>query len=86
MGVLEILLADEKIQDIYVNSPIERIPILLYHSGYEECETNLIPTSEDAESWATRLRIMSGRPLDEANPVLDTGISVPGGTARFAVI
>lgn len=85
-GVLEVLLADQKIQDIYINSPIERQPILIHHSDYEECKTNLIPTSDDAESWATRLRIHSGRPLDEANPVLDTGIEVPGGRARFAVI
>lgn len=86
LGVLEILLADEKIQDIYINSPIESQPILIFHQDYEECTTNLIPTREDAESWATRLRIHSGRPLDEANPVLDTDISVPGGKARFAVI
>ena len=86
LGVLEILLADDKIQDIYINSPIESQPILVFHQDYEECKTNLIPTREDAESWATRLRIQSGRPLDEANPVLDTDIQVPGGKARFAVI
>lgn len=86
MGVLEILLADEKIQDIYINSPIERQPILIYHQDWGECKTNLIPTKEDAEAWATRLRISSGRPLDEANPVLDTDVALPGGNARFAVI
>jgi len=86
LGVLEILLADEKIQDVYINSPIETQPVLIFHANYEECETNLIPTREDAESWATRLRIQSGRPLDEANPVLDTDVAVPGGKARFAVI
>jgi len=86
MGVLEILLADEKIQDLFVNSPIERQPILVNHQDWGECKTNLIPTMEDAEAWATRLRISSGRPLDEANPVLDTDIAVPGGNARFAVI
>lgn len=86
LGVLEILLMDEKIQDLYVNSPVERQPILIYHQDWEECKTNLIPTMEDAEAWATRLRIQSGRPLDEANPVLDTDIAVPGGKARFAAI
>jgi len=85
-GVLEILLADEKIQDIFINSPIEKHPILIYHQDFEECRTNLIPTREDAESWATRLRIASGRPLDEANPVLDAELAVPGGQARIAVI
>jgi type IV secretory pathway ATPase VirB11/archaellum biosynthesis ATPase/intein/homing endonuclease len=86
LGVLEILLSDEKVTDLYINSPIERQPILINHSDWEECKTNLIPTMEDAEAWATRLRIMSGRPLDEANPVLDVDIGVPGGKARFAVI
>jgi type IV secretory pathway ATPase VirB11/archaellum biosynthesis ATPase len=86
LGVLEILLADERIQDVYINSPIETQPIMVFHQNYQECQTNLIPTREDAESWATRLRIQSGRPLDEANPVLDTDIAVPGGKARFAVI
>ena len=85
-GVLELLLADEHVQDLYINSPIETQPILVYHGNWGECKTNLIPTREDAEAWATRLRIMSGRPLDEANPVLDVDISLPEGKARFAVI
>ena len=86
LGILEVLLADERIQDIYINSPVEREPVLIFHQDWEECKTNLIPTKEDAEIWATRLRIQSGRPLDEANPVLDTEMAVPGGNARFAVI
>lgn len=85
-GVLEVLLADEKIQDIFVNSPIGLKPIFITHSDFEECETNLIPTSDDAEAWATRFRMYSGRPLDEANPVLDTELQVPGGRARVAAI
>ncbi len=85
-GVLEILLADEKVQDIYVNSPIGTSPIYIFHQDYEECETNLIPTKEDAESWATRFRLFSGRPLDEANPVLDTELNLAVGRARVAAI
>ena len=85
-GILEILLADEKVQDIYINSPIGLLPIYITHDDFEECETNLIPTREDAESWATRFRMLSGRPLDEANPVLDTSLAVPGGRARVCAI
>lgn len=85
-GVLEVLLADEKLTDIYINSPIGLTPIYINHSDFEECETNLIPTREDAEAWATRFRIYSGRPLDEANPVLDTELNIPGGRARVAAI
>ncbi len=86
LGVLELLLLDPKIQDIYINSPVERLSIFIKHQDFEECKTNLIPTREDAEAWATRLRIYSGRPLDEANPILDTEMTIPGARARFAVI
>jgi len=86
LGVLELLLSDRKIQDVYINSPIGKSPIYVTHQDYGECETNLIPTKKEAESWATRFRIESGRPLDEANPVLDTETTVPGGQARVAVI
>jgi flagellar protein FlaI len=85
-GVLELLLNDEKLQDIYINSPVGITPVYVHHDDYDECETNLIPTREDAESWATRFRLFSGRPLDEANPVLDTELFVPGGRARVAAI
>jgi type IV secretory pathway ATPase VirB11/archaellum biosynthesis ATPase len=83
---MEILLADPHIQDIYVNAPIGEKPIRLLHSVWEECTTNLIPTKEDAEAMAARFRLESGRPLDEAEPVLDTSTAVPGGRARVCVI
>ncbi len=86
LGVLELLISDPKVEDIYINSPIGESPIYLTHQDFEDCETNLIPTKEEAESWATRFRIQSGRPLDEANPVLDTETEVKGGKARVAVI
>ena len=86
LGIIELVLRDEKIQDISINSPIGVTPIYIFHSDFEDCETNLIPSREDAESWATRLRLQSGRPLDEANPVLDTEINIPGGSARVCAI
>ncbi len=86
LGILEAMLEDTKIQDIYLNSPVGREPIFINHEEYGECRTNIIPSQEDAESWATKLRLSSGRPLDEANPVLDTSIEVPGGSARVTII
>ncbi|MFH1229582.1 MAG: type II/IV secretion system ATPase subunit [Candidatus Aenigmatarchaeota archaeon] len=86
LGVIEILLKDDKVQDIYINSPMGEIPMYIYHQDYEECETNLVPTQQDGDRWATRFKLISGRPLDEANPVLDTETSVPGGVARVAAI
>ncbi len=85
-GILEVLMADEKVQDLYINAPIGTTPIFLFHSDYEECITNIIPTQEDAEAWATRFRIESGRPLDESNPVLDTEMITPYARVRVAAI
>ncbi len=85
-GLIEVLLQDEKIQDISVNSPLGRIPLFIVHGDYADCDTNIIPTIPEAESWASKLRMISGRPLDEANPVLDTELLLPGASTRVAVM
>ncbi|MGV8151262.1 MAG: ATPase, T2SS/T4P/T4SS family [Candidatus Woesearchaeota archaeon] len=86
-GIIEALLEDDKIQDITINSPMGQVPVFIVHQDYDYCRTNLIPTFRDAESWASKLRMLSGRPLDEANPVLDTEILIPGtANARVGVI
>lgn len=86
-GLIEVLLEDEAIQDITVNSPMGQIPIYLVHAEFGECKTNIIPSVADGDSWASKLRIMSGRPLDEADPILDTEIEIPDvANARVGVI
>ena len=86
-GLIEVLLADPKVQDVTINSPVGQSPVFIVHEEYGECRTNIYPSVQDTESWATKLRIMSGRPLDEADPVLDTEIVIPGVTnARVGVI
>jgi len=85
-GLIEILLEDPKVQDLVINGPIGVTPIFLVHADYEECVTNIIPSRTDAESWASKFRMISGRPLDEANPVLDTGLTLPRARARVAII
>jgi type IV secretory pathway ATPase VirB11/archaellum biosynthesis ATPase len=86
-GIVEALLDDDKIQDITINSPMGQTPIFIVHQDHDYCRTNLISTVRDADSWASKLRMISGRPLDEANPVLDTEILIPGtANARVGVI
>ena len=85
-GQIEILLKDPKVQDISINSPIGETPIFIVHQDYDECVTNIYPAKEDGESWATKFRLLSGRPLDEANPVLDTELELPWSRARVAII
>ncbi|HIH39220.1 TPA: Flp pilus assembly complex ATPase component TadA [Candidatus Woesearchaeota archaeon] len=85
-GLIEVLLSDEKIQDVTINSPMGHIPMFIVHADWGECKTNIIPTPAEAESWASKLRLISARPLDEANPILDTEIELPGARARVGVI
>ena len=85
-GFIEVLLKDKKIQDIVINGPIGETPVFVVHEDYGECVTNIIPSREDGVGWASRLRMLSGRPLDEANPVLDTELILPGARTRVAVV
>ncbi len=85
-GLIEVLLSDKKLQDIFLNAPIAQNPIFVRHQDYDECVTNIIPSYEDADSWAAKLRLQSGRPLDEANPVLDTDLVFENARARVAAI
>jgi flagellar protein FlaI len=86
-GLIEILLQDKNSQDISLNAPISQTPIYIKHGEYGECETNIMPSREDSDSWAAKFRMLSGRPLDEANPILDTQLEIEGGLrARIAII
>ncbi|MFH1592872.1 MAG: type II/IV secretion system ATPase subunit [Candidatus Woesearchaeota archaeon] len=85
-GMVEILLQDPKVQDISVNSPVGKNPIFIVHADYGDCVTNIVPSIEDSEGWASKFRLLSARPLDEANPILDTELEIPGVRARVAII
>jgi len=85
-GLIETLLSDERIQDISINSPMGKIPMFIVHQDFGDCVTNIIATQSESESWASKLRLISGRPLDEANPILDTELILPGARARIAAI
>ncbi len=85
-GLIEVLLQDKNLQDIVLNAPISVNPVFLRHSEFDECITNIIPSKEDADSWAAKFRMISGRPLDEANPILDTDLGLGDIRARIAVI
>ncbi|HIH20175.1 TPA: type II/IV secretion system ATPase subunit [Candidatus Micrarchaeota archaeon] len=83
-GVLEILLSDRKITDVYIDSPLGIKPIYLMHSKYGQCQTNIIFSNEEARSIVSRFRALSGRPFDEAHPILD--FDLPDLQTRVAVI
>ncbi len=85
-GLIEVLLQDKSLQDIVLNAPVSLNNIFVRHSEYDECVTNIIPSQEDADSWAAKFRMLSSRPLDEAHPILDTEMIIEKARARVAVI
>jgi flagellar protein FlaI len=85
-GVLEILLEDENLQDILLNAPVSGSSIFVRHNDFEECYSNILVSNEDVDSWAAKFRMLSGRALDEANPVLDTSLYLDKIGARVAII
>jgi type IV secretory pathway ATPase VirB11/archaellum biosynthesis ATPase len=85
-GILEVLLQDPELQDIMVNAPVSLSNIFVRHNEFGECVSNLVPSKEDADSWAAKFRMTSGRALDEANPILDTNLELDGVSARVAII
>ncbi len=85
-GLVEVLLQDKKLQDIVLNAPIPMTNIFVRHQDYDECSTNILPSQADIDSWAAKFRMISGRPLDEANPILDTQLEIGKINARIAII
>jgi flagellar protein FlaI len=85
-GLIETLLEDEHIQDISINSPANKTPIFITHGIYEDCRTNIIPEQDEVDGWASRLRMISGKPFDASNPILDTEIETPHARARVSAV
>jgi len=69
-GILEDLLLDHHIQDIYVNAPVANNPLHLICDG-EEYSSNIYLSDADVDALASRFRSISGRAFSEASPVLD---------------
>jgi len=69
-GILEDLLFDPHIQDIYVNAPVTNNPLHLVLDG-EEYTSNIFFSDSDIDALASRFRSLSGRAFSEASPVLD---------------
>ena len=76
LGVIENLLEDPRIEDIYLDSPVSENRIHISLNGVAgmnsvvRCTTNLIASEHEVEALVTRLRGNSSRPFSEAFPVL----------------
>ncbi|MEM4181923.1 MAG: type II/IV secretion system ATPase subunit [Candidatus Pacearchaeota archaeon] len=85
-GILEIILQDENVQDILINSPTSASPVFIKHNNFDECSSNIFVSYEDVESWAAKFRMLSGRALDEAHPILDCSLNLEKASARVAIV
>jgi len=83
LGIIEDLLTDNNIQDVYINAPVENNPIHLIVNG-EEYSSNIYLSTIDIDALASRFRTFSGRPFSEANPVLD--MHLPRFHTRVAAV
>ncbi len=70
-GILEILLSDPHLTDVYIDAPTGQRPIYVVHQTLGQCQTNIFYSPKEAESLVSKIRSRSGRPFDEAHPVLD---------------
>ncbi|MBR9677887.1 MAG: type II/IV secretion system ATPase subunit [Nanoarchaeota archaeon] len=82
-GAIGVILSDPRIQDVYIDSP-GNSPVYVLHQDYGECNTNITLSQEDLKKIATRLRVISGRPFGESNPVIDA--SLPSFNTRVCGI
>ena len=79
-GVLETLLEDPKVQDIYVDSPSSQTPVhVVLRSDVadrvrQKCRTNVFVGMRDLQGFVSRIKFETGLPFSEAHPVLEADI------------
>lgn len=80
LGILEHLLNDPIIQDIYIDSPSGMSPIYVSIAGKGTeglppiCSTNIIMPDDDIQGILSRFKFISGRPFSEAHPLLECDV------------
>jgi len=74
LGIIEDVLDDTHIQDVYVNAPVQNNPLHVVVNG-EEYTSNLFLSNKDIDALSSRFRTLSGRPFSEATPILDMDLS-----------
>ncbi len=81
LGVFEILLADPKLEDIYIDAPCEKNRIHVTMNGVDgvnshlRCRTNLVVDKKEVMNLINILKRESGLPFCESNPILETDMS-----------
>ena len=84
LGVLDIILRDPRVEDVYVDAPCQdtRVYLTLNRAGsgnlFGRCETNVIVSEKEMVGLVGRLKYRSGRPFSRSSPVLETDIADTG--------
>ncbi len=78
IGVFDILLADDRLEDIYIDAPCDRNRIHVTMSGIDNknthlrCRTNLVVDRREVLNLINVLKRESGLPFCESSPILET--------------
>jgi archaeal flagellar protein FlaI len=71
LDVIELLLKDPSINDVYVNSPMETTPVYVKHKDYDDCRTNIYLTEDRGNNFVLKFVLKSGIGLSPNSPILD---------------
>ncbi|WP_048177994.1 type II/IV secretion system ATPase subunit [Methanosarcina sp. MTP4] len=83
LGIVEDLLSDPRVTDVYINAPADLNAVHVVLEG-EECVSNVFLSQDDLDALVSRFRTISGRPFGEAVPVLELNLEDFG--VRVSVI
>ena len=79
-GLLETLLEDSLVQDIYIDSPSSQTPVQVVLRSdskdrvRQKCRTNIFVGKKDLQGFVSRIKFETGLPFSEAHPVLEADI------------
>jgi flagellar protein FlaI len=79
-GVLETMLKDPRVQDIYVDAPSSQVPVqVVLRSDIEKgvrqkCRTNVFVGARDLQAFVSRVKYETGLAFSEAAPVLEADL------------
>ncbi|HKM14085.1 MAG TPA: type II/IV secretion system ATPase subunit [Candidatus Methanomethylophilaceae archaeon] len=90
LGIFDLLLSDQRLEDIYIDAPCDKNRIHVTMSGVsginsnQRCRTNLMVDRKEILNLISVLKRDSGLPFCESDPVLETDMK--GHDARATVV
>jgi hypothetical protein len=81
LGVIEVILRDDHVQDVYVDAPASSSHVHVVMSGIDDdrvgnrVATNIRLGEDAAQSLLSKFRLESGRPFSESMPVLEHNLT-----------